>query len=167
MQILVLPGIDPQTERWAKQLVAELGAAGQGATVQRYLHWQSNDTQVQREAEIDRLKGCTMELLIGKSLGVGLGLRASIKGFINPARAIFIGTPLTSLIKQGHDLQEMVQKASIPALFIQQKSDPLGGSASLREALPHRQIVEVPGSDHQYGDIRLLASHIQNWLRAG
>lgn len=167
MKIHFLPGIDPKTEQWANDLLKELGAANGAATVQRYLHWESADIPVQREAEIERLKGCSMNLLIGKSLGVGLGLRACIQGIIKPERAVFIGTPLTSLVKQGHDMRAMVKGAGVSSLYIQQKDDPLGGAASLQETLPDCKIVEVPGEDHQYTDIKLLVRHIQEWLNKG
>lgn len=167
MKVHVLPGMDPKTEQWANSLVQELGVAAGSATVQRYLHWESADASVQREAEIEKLKGCSMSLLIGKSLGVGLGLRACIKGIIQPEKAVFIGTPLTSLVKQGHDLKLMVQQAGVSSLYIQQKDDPLGGAASLQESLPETRIIEVAGSDHQYNDIKQLIDHIHEWLRNG
>lgn len=165
MKIHVLPGIDPKTEQWANNLIKQLGTADGSVTVQRYLHWESTDIPVQRNKEIERLKGCSMNLLIGKSLGVGLGLRACIKGIIKPEKAIFIGTPLTSLLKQGHDLKSMVKDAGVPSLYIQQKEDPLGGAASLQNTLPDSRIVEVPGGDHQYMNIELLVNHIQKWLQ--
>lgn len=164
MKIHVLPGIDPKTEQWAIKLVHELDASSGSATVQRYLHWESAEIPVQREAEIERLKDCKMNLLIGKSLGVGLGLRACIQGIIKPEKAVFIGAPLTSLIKQGHDLESMVTKADVSSLFIQQKDDPLGGAAMLKATLPDSQIIEVPGNDHQYQDINQLIRHIEEWL---
>lgn len=164
MKIHVLPGIDPKTEQWANSLIQELRIDRSTATVQRYLHWQSDTGHVNREKEIERLKRCTMDLLIGKSLGVGLGLRAIIQGIIKPEKAVFIGVPLTSLIQQGHDLQSMVDAADVTSLYIQQTDDPLGSARSLGKTLPDSQIIEVPGSDHQYADINTVVTHILKWL---
>lgn len=164
MNVHFLPGIDPKTEEWAQTLLRELGFLGDTATVQRYLHYEGVDIPVQRDEEIKRLAGRSIDLLFGKSLGVGLGLRACIEGVISPEKAVFIGLPLTSLMKQGLDVRAMVEKAQIPALFIQQVDDPLGGAASLREALPTAKIIEVAGNDHQYSDVKELATHIQGWL---
>lgn len=167
MNVHFLPGIDPKTEEWAQTLLQELSFSGDTATVQRYLHYEGPDIPVQRDEEIKRLAGSSIDLLFGKSLGVGLGLRACIEGVISPQKAVFIGLPLTSLVKQGMDVRAMVEKARVPALFIQQKDDPLGGASSLRQTLTTAEIIEVAGNDHQYSDIKELATHIQGWLKVG
>lgn len=54
-----------------------------------------------------------------------------------------------------------------PCLFIQQINDKAGSGDSLREEiadLPLVELVEIPGEDHLYSEIKLLAKHIKHWL---
>ncbi|RPH44075.1 MAG: hypothetical protein EHM86_00255 [Desulfobulbaceae bacterium] len=168
MNIFALPGINQKTERWAANLLNELAAPDRSMTVQHYRHWDSDDAQcLSLHDEVDRLKGCDIDLLIAKSLGVMIGLQACDQGLITPQRAVFIGTPVTGFREQNLDLRQLVGHLDIPCLFIQQTNDIVGSSASLRQeisALPMKEILEIPGDNHQYKDLKLLARHIKKFI---
>ena len=169
MNIFALPGISPKTERWATNLLQELAGQDRPMTVQRYKHWDCGDEAqcLDLDGEVQRLAGAAIDLLVAKSLGVMIGLQAGEKKLITPARAVFIGTPVTSFRENNLDLRQLTASLAIPLLLIQQTNDIVGSCASLREAvadLPMVQLIEIPGDNHQYKDLKLLARHIKKFM---
>ncbi|MDK9705561.1 MAG: hypothetical protein OEL83_00805 [Desulforhopalus sp.] len=169
MNILALPGISPKTERWATNLLKEIEAPGQTQLVQRYRHWDCGDAEqcLDLDGEVQRLMGSAVNLLVAKSLGVMIGLQACGKKMISPDKAVFVGTPVTSFKENNLDLKQLVSDLHLPCLFIQQAHDIVGSCAHLRAeiaAIPAVTLVEIPGDNHQYKDLKLLARHIKKWL---
>lgn len=168
MNIFALPGISQKTERWAQNLLQELEAPDRSMTVQHYRHWDCADSHcLDLNGEIERLRDCRIDLLVAKSLGAMIGLSACGQGLIAPRQLVCIGTPVTSMREQNIDLRLLVSQLKVPSLFIQQTNDVVGSCASLREAvsgIPEVELVEIPGDNHQYKDLKLLARHIKRWL---
>lgn len=169
MNILALPGISPKTERWATNLLNELAGPDRTMTVQRYKHWDCEDSGqcLNLDEEVQRLQDCAVDLLIAKSLGVMVGLQACAKGFISPRRAVLIGTPVTGFRENNMDLRQLTTSLTVPVLFIQQTGDIVGSFASLLAEIadvPLVELVEIPGDNHQYKDLKLLARHIKKVL---
>jgi hypothetical protein len=168
MNILALPGISQKTEKWATNLLAELVAPEKTMTVQRYLHWDCGDGEqcLKLADEVERLRGMTVDLLVAKSLGTMIGLAACGRKLITPQRAILIGTPVSGFKENNMNLREMAA-LDIPCLYIQQVHDIVGPAAALKkeiDGLPGVELVEIPGDNHQYKDLKLLARHIKRWL---
>jgi pimeloyl-ACP methyl ester carboxylesterase len=168
MNVFVLPGNNSQTESWAVNLLKELEAPHWTTRVQHYKHWDSDETQfVNIKDEVERLQGCRIDLLMAKSVGVRIGLLAYTQGIIAPQRFISIGTPMIGFRKEKMALRALVAKLKVPCLFIQQTNDKAGSCVSLREEiadLPLVELVEIPGEDHLYSEVKLLAQHIKHWL---
>jgi hypothetical protein len=169
MNIFVLPGISPKTERWATNLLNELAGPDRTGTVQRYRHWdcEGGDQCLDLEGEVSRLENCDVDLLVAKSLGVMIGLAAAAKKLIAPRRAVLIGTPVLSFVENNMNLRHLVESFGVPLLFIQQKDDIVGSAASLKAAIdgiPMVELVEIPGDNHQYKDLKLLARHIKKFI---
>lgn len=168
MNIFALPGINPKTGQWAANLLKELEAPERTMAVQQYAHWNCDDARCLSMAdEVERLRGCEIDLLIAKSLGVMIGLTACSKGIISPQRIVCIGTPVTSFREENLDLRQLVTNLTIPSLFIQQIHDIVGSSANLQEEISGitlAELIEIPGDNHQYKDLKLLARHIKKRL---
>jgi len=80
---------------------------------------------------------------------------------------ILIGTPVSGFREKDIDLRRLVAGLGIPLLFIQQAHDIVGSCASLRQeisGMKAAEIVEIPGDNHQYKDLKLLARHIKKLL---
>jgi predicted alpha/beta-hydrolase family hydrolase len=168
MNILALPGISQKTEKWATNLLAELASAERTMTVQRYLHWDCGDGEqcLRLADEVERLRGVPIDLLVAKSLGTMIGLTAIAEKIIAPQRAVLIGTPVSGFKENNMNLREMAG-LDIPCLYIQQVHDVVGPAAALKkeiDGLPGIELVEIPGDNHQYKDLKLLARHIKRWL---
>lgn len=169
MNILFLPGIAQKTEAWAEKLMQELAFTHCQLTIQRYDHWDSEgEGCMQLEREIDKLHGAAqVDLVLAKSIGVVVALMAINRGVIRPAKVVLIGTPVLSCAEENVDLQSLAGDLAIPALYIQQKDDVVGSSGALcaevgKAALA--TVIEVPGNNHQYKDLKLLCRHIHRWL---
>ena len=168
MKIFALPGISQKTERWAINLLNEFAPPDHTMTVQHYRHWDCDDTHcLSMDEEVERLRDCEIDLLVAKSLGVMIGLTACSRGLIAPRQIICIGTPVTGFRENNIDLRQLVTNLKVPCLFIQQTHDIVGSAASLREHIsdiPQVDLVEIPGDNHQYKDLKLLARHIKKRL---
>ena len=168
MNIFALPGINQKTEKWAANLLQEFAADDRNMTVQHYGHWDGGGEQcLNFQGEVERLRGCEIDLLVAKSLGVMIGLVACSRGIIAPEKMVLIGTPVTAFREQDIDLRQLVAGLTGPRLFIQQANDIVGSCASLRDAvsgIESVEIVEIPGDNHQYKDLKLLARHIKKLL---
>jgi hypothetical protein len=168
MHIFALPGINQKTEKWAANLLKELEGPDRTMTVQHYAHWDGGGEQcLDFNGEVENLNGRDIDLLIAKSLGVMIALVACGKGVIAPKKMVLIGTPLTGFREKGIDLRQLAAGLGIPLLFIQQTHDIVGSCASLRQEISgvnEAEIVEIPGDNHQYKDLKLLARHIRKLL---
>ena len=169
MNIFALPGISPKTERWATNLLNELAGQDRTMTVQHYKHWDCDNGEqcLDLAGEVERLAETPIDLLIAKSLGVMIGLSAGEKRLIAPGKAVFIGTPVSSFTENNLNLRQFTASLAIPILFIQQKNDIVGSAASLKAAidgLAMVELVEIPGDNHQYKDLKLLARHIKKFM---
>lgn len=168
MKIFALPGISQKTERWATNLLSEFASPDHTMTVQHYLHWDCDDSHcLSLDEEVERLRGCEIDLLVAKSLGVMIGLTACSREIITPRQIVCIGTPVTGFLEKNIDLRQLVTKLDTPCLFIQQANDIVGSCASLRQHIsdiPQVDLVEIPGDNHQYKDLKLLARHIKKRL---
>ena len=171
MNILFLPGIAQKTEAWAQKLMKELALENCQLTIQRYGHWDSEgEGCMQLEGEVEKLHGIAeVDLLLAKSIGVVVALMAINRKVIKPARVVLIGTPVLSCSEENIDLKRLAEELAIPALYIQQKDDVVGSSGALCTEVGKAElatVIEVPGNNHQYKDLRLLCRHIRKWLEA-
>lgn len=165
---LFLPGINPKTEIWAKKLLDEVSPQD-NSKIQRYAHWQGESASgtMNLDEEALRLRGTNTETLIAKSMGTILALKCLAENLVTARRVICIGTPVENFDLQFSETIRDLRKITLPILFIQQKEDIVGSYARLCSALHGifdcSQIVEVPGNDHLYKDIKMLARLITKW----
>ncbi len=139
-------------------------------TLQRYGFWEqttdSPDPDVTPEAEIAARSGA--ELVIAKSIGTLITLIANERFGFKPAKCVFIGTPLRRY--EAENRVSLLERfaTNTPILFIQQTNDFNGRFSALKavvEKYKHCAVVEVPGSDHRYTDVKELKRCIENWYR--
>jgi len=164
MELLGLPGRNPETEAWMAGLLDALGL-GAGETV-HYRHWDDGgEPDVTGEAQ--RLAGLEPELVIAKSMGTLVAATAHAMHDFRPRAAVLIGSPIGHLPKEV--LMVYMELGNVvPTLFIQQEEDFTAPFAAV-EALAGRcrlsEAVAVPGSDHVYADVDALVRRIQRWRK--
>ena len=163
MKLLGLPGRNPETEAWMGAITSSL-KLGQSATeVAHYGHWDNGgDPDVPGEAA--RLAIGSGDVVIAKSMGT-MVLLAAYRSGSAPARAVFIGTPISAYPEEARAL--LGEFASqIPSLFIQQNRDVTGTFADVAAVVGGAglaSMAEVEGEDHVYADTEMLSKLIEEW----
>ena len=163
MKLIALPGQNQATETWLAELVG-LVTTGEDTLQQlHYRHWdESGEPDVAHEAA--RIADSQCDLVIAKSLGTLIALTAFKQSNFQPDQAIFIGIPFNHY---SADYLELLREFTVatPALFIQQTADVTGRFDALNDKYADvADVVEVPGSDHFYGDLEQLGKLISAWL---
>jgi hypothetical protein len=161
MQVVALAGRNAQTESWLRSVLA--AAALSDARVLKYRHWTS-DAEADVGFEASLLANLSPDLVVAKSFGTAVAATAYRSATFRPKAAVFIGTPFLAAGEEGlSDLIEFAQ--NIETLFIQQSEDPGGSASALTSALSLMRgtVKAVPGSDHLYQDVGLVASLIRSW----
>ncbi len=159
MNIVGLPGINPWTEQWMKDLIKTLDLGQTSTYVHRYHHWDNPGTKMNLESELASIAKEEADVVIAKSAGVVLALTGKAKGLIVSKSFIFIGTPVSGMHERNLKLLEELVNAQVPCLFIQQRDDRAGSFKTLQQHItqsPLIKLAEISGSDHKYTDIHLL-----------
>lgn len=168
MKILGLPGINPVTEHWMKNLFNILDLGQTTSIVQNYQCWKMPGSRLDLEVEIEKAGKEQADIIIAKSIGTTLALNGYKRKLFTAKRCIFIGTPIKGLRASEQDmLREQINEAR-PILFIQQTNDRAGSIAELRKIVVDNtpiKVVEIPGSDHMYSDTHQLKDIIELWYK--
>jgi pimeloyl-ACP methyl ester carboxylesterase len=176
MQIVGLPGRQPETESWLRSVLSAAMLPAEGMV--RYRHW-DEDVDASAGFEAERLCGLTPALVVAKSFGTAIAAAAFGLHQFRPRAAVLIGTPYQQFCPGAADLSGTPYDAvagtalallrqlaqGVETLFIQQVQDPGGSSGELARTLQLSggQVEAVPGSDHMYLDVAALAAIIRRW----
>jgi hypothetical protein len=165
MKLLGLPGRKSSTYEPMIDLVGRLDLGQTETVVRRYGFWLAEDVEnPDTGPEVDAVAASGADIVVAKSMGTLLTMLACERGGFAPRRCVFIGLPLRRLREFGRTDLIAAQCARAPTLFIQQSADFNGPHAELADLVAGRAIVEeVPGGDHVYGDLDLLARLIHSW----
>lgn len=159
MHVTALPGRNAQTESWLLALLSAVPLPTDGLV--RYRHWTS-DADASVDFEAGCLHGRSPDLVIAKSFGTVVASTAFVDHGFRPAAAVLIGTPFAALgAAEVSKLKAFAR--DVDMLFIQQTADPGGASSALAGALEltRGDVADVPGDDHLYPDVALLADLIR------
>ncbi len=163
MKLIALPGQNQATEPWLAEIVGRVTTGEDTVDQLHYRHWdEPGAPDVAHEAS--RIADSQCDLVIAKSLGTLIALTAFQQSGFRPGRAVFIGIPFNHY---SADYLRLLREfaAATPALFIQQTADVTGRFDALSDKYADvAEVVEVPGSDHFYGDVEQLYELISAWL---
>jgi hypothetical protein len=150
---------------------ALLAAVGLGhAPIQAYGFWSEADhpnPDVGPEVALAAASGA--DLVVAKSIGTQVAMLAGRDHGFAPAACVFMATPLRRLEALG--LVPLLEGhcAARDTLFVQQTADYNGAFADMAAIVGRHSrcwIAEVPGGDHLYEDIDLIAPIVRAWLDA-
>jgi AcrR family transcriptional regulator len=168
VRVLGLSGRKPSTLPQMQALLAALGLGD--APIQTYGFWKEADhpnPDVGPEALIAAASGA--ELVVAKSIGTQVAMLACRDHGLAPDACVFLATPLRRF--EALDLIPLLEGHCVATdtLFVQQTADYNGAYADLARIVrryPRSRIVEIPGDDHLYEDIELIAPIVRAWLDA-
>lgn len=166
MKAIILPGNNSENRDWLP-LVAEVLRRKNFEPIElAYEHWQTGGELIDFEKETKRLAAIAKDIgpfiVIGKSAGVMLCLKAVAESLIKPERAIFFGCPITWARHLKLPFDEWLEKWATPTLFVQQSNDLAGSATEVFAYLKTKvnsqcSFREIPGNDHWYGEAELLS----------
>jgi len=174
MEAIFLGGNDKSNIPWLKQISEELKESFSKVNVYLYKHWKLNEPFIDLNYETKELKKYLINkkeyVVIAKSAGAVLTLKAIHENVISPIKCIFLGLPLNWTIKNKIPLNIWIKNSSIPILFIQNVKDPFLSSKDLKEFLIDNNafnysIVEINREDHTYNDFERMRLKVNKFLK--
>lgn len=156
LRVNIFPGRKKEDSAWAKALLTKLKPYIKYGFTTKYWFWNEPDGKFVLSKEIKQVgdaygPSC---LLIGKDIGAILALQVMNFGLIEPAKAIFLGTPLKWAKENNYDLSLGLSRCE-KALFLQTTDDPNGSFKELKEFVEKNchtkfMIKEIPDKDDDY-----------------
>ncbi len=171
MRIIIVPGNSPKNKKWAEEIKKFLQENKKHDVLSiEYSHWHSGEEIIDIEKEAARLSELLSPseefLIIAKSAGISVSVKAFLSGKINSKSFIFLGLPLYWAIEREIDISSMFNDFYAPALIVQNNKDPIAPASKVREFLKNLktpkniQLIETSGNTHEYEDFTLISSLI-------
>ncbi len=171
MKIIIVPGNSFKNKEWARKLEKFLRLKKKHDVLSvEYSHWSSKENVINIEEEAVRLGNLLSPseeyLVVAKSAGILVSLRAFLSGKINPKSFVFLGLPLRWAIEKEINMELMFHKFSTSALLIQNDKDPIASASEVHKFLkklkPPKDVrlIEISGDTHDYDDFKFISSFI-------
>lgn len=167
MKLLGLPGRAPATLDQMQILLARLEVGQTETEVRRHGFWDTDWTNPDLAPEAEAVGALRADLVIAKSVGTLIAMLAAARYGFAPTACVFLGTPLNRLVAEDRVSMLKAHCDAIPTLFIQQAEDVTGPYGPLAEIVarhPRCAALEIPGGDHLYEDVELIAPLIEAWV---
>ncbi|GIW67049.1 MAG: hypothetical protein KatS3mg095_0947 [Candidatus Parcubacteria bacterium] len=178
MKIIILPGNSSENRVWAQNLKKELQTKFNDIIIQEYEHWKTKEPLINLNQELEKLKNLIAQIrsdyiIIGKSAGVILALKAIYEIRITPKLCIFLGSAINwakdNRVVGEALLKDWLKEYKITTLFIQKSKDPAINVDELKKLLNENkvknyEIYEISGEDHEYNDFQLLGEIIVKFI---
>ena len=168
MKVLGLPGRKPETLAQMQGLIERLEIGQTQAAVRPHSFWDRTDVSnpdVSPDALAVSSRGA--DLVISKSIGNLILMLARDRHGFAPQACVFLGTPLARFIPEGWIPLLEAHCAAVPTLFIQQTADYNGAYRDVAALVSRHHLCtarEIPGDDHLYEDLELIAPLIEAWV---
>lgn len=174
MNLILLGGNSVTNKSWVEKLQQNLGNLFDQTRILYYDHWGTGDPIINLPKELPKLIALTQNfspyVILAKSFGVILAMRAVADKKITPEKCIFLGSAVISGRSTWRMLDIWSKDFSLPTLFINKTDDPVISAASLRsyitaQNIQNYQFIELPGTDHEYDDLEKLHQLIKNFVQ--
>lgn len=158
--ILLLAGANPKNKEWIYNLKNKLLSVYTNAiSVFEYSHW-GKGSEVDILEETEKLSKYLSEegvpVIIAKSAGSLITLKACQEASLTPEKAVFIGFPIRYAQANSINYTSLLSNFDASTLYIQAEHDPMGSYQHICEMtknLPNAKTVYIDGNDHNYKDI--------------
>ena len=172
MRLLLLGGISSHNKEWIEEIEESLRDLFDSTHIQYYDHWQSGGN-IDVEKEVDNLiKDLDPKedyVVFAKSAGVIVTLKAMQERPFIPKACIFVGSAIRFGRASGYPVDDWLKENKVRKLFIQQTGDNAIPFQELKLMLQgfnaqNYKMIEIPGNDHHYDDIKHLEGFIKEFL---
>lgn len=163
MKVLLLPGVNPKTETWIRELTHHFGISTNQSCLHRYLFWENPDQSKSLRQEIENLPKDHYDLVLAKSVGSLVLMQATFELHLTWDKAIVFGIPLKIIEETNFNIDALSIVRDKQFYIVQQIDDPLGPVIHIKEYEPFN-ICSIEGSDHQYDIFELFSQDVFSWL---
>ena len=173
MNLILLPGNSKRNETWLENVDARLQKYFKTTYRQNYYHWDKGESDIDLIFEIEKFSLNASHLkpyaIFAKSVGALLALKAIYENKIVPSWCLFAGMPLELVKNESIDLKKWLNGINFPIYIMQNNSDPVGAYNDVKWFLsdvdsPNINVIETPGSTHNYDDIDLFERLVRDLL---
>ena len=173
MDIILLGGNSKTNKEWIHEVGKAFAPLFEKATVLDYEHWDTGGALIDLDAELVRLQGLIRgdsgQIIFAKSAGTLLALRGIKEGKLRPKGCIFTGLAAGWGRVNGFDVDSWLENYSTPTLFIEKTFDPACSFQELKSLIEAARVKnfllkEMPGDDHDYGDIEFLKAESESFI---
>lgn len=172
-ELILLSGNSKRNKGWIEKVESELNNLFDKTHIQYYKHWEEGKEIIDFDYELSKLikylKDKKDYIILAKSIGTALTVKAIKDEKINPEKCIFLGVPLVWAKEHNFDLDSWIEEFRTPTLFIQNRNDPLTNSKDLKNLLEEKSIknyefIELEGNTHDYNDIGKIKELVMEFL---
>jgi predicted alpha/beta hydrolase family esterase len=170
---LFLPGNNKENKQWCESLRDSFDVKNK--IMLYYDHWKK-EGNIDWNTELNKTIGLSNKekvIVIGKSAGCILGMKAQSLGYIDVSAYIFIGFPYYWAVNRGDNVDYLLENLRTKSLFIQKPKDPVIGYKELSNLLKAKGInvktleYKREGEEndsHDYKDISYLKEQIESFI---
>jgi predicted alpha/beta hydrolase family esterase len=169
VKIILLPGLGKENKEWVREVAMLLRPIADSIQVHHYGHWY-NEREFNWKEELNTLIRATEKenkfMIIGKSTGAALALKAIREHGIKPEACVFVSVPMKWATSQGLPLEQWLADQSVRSLFIHNKKDPSFSYKDLEKLARHKghSVISLSGKANSYPALE-IAEHIEEFIK--
>ncbi len=173
MKLIIVPGNSQAQKEWSEKAKEAVGDFFEETKVLSYSHWETSEPIINFDLELNKLaslsEGMGDYVVVAKSAGTLLTMRAVSEGKIFPKKCLFLGVPIKWAEYHKFEVKEWIQNFHVQTLVIQQESDVTCSAQELEVAFNELSVADfkmnsIPGGDHSYSDWDFLRSEVKAFL---
>lgn len=170
-KMLILGGNDKINISWIEEKQKEYNI-NYNVEIIKYDNWFNNEI-INFDNEINKISSLVdsknIDVVIAKSIGILLSLKAIKRNILAPKIIIFMGYPLNALKEEKINIFNNLLElgAQTKMLMIQQNEDPLCHAKKLKELITDKiPIINIDGNDHTYNEIKIIKKYIDEFIES-
>ena len=173
MKAIFLSGNSIRNRSWIEELEGALHELFEETKIQYYKHWETGkeilDDKHEAKELVKNVKGWENYVVVAKSAGTYVTIKAINEKKINPVKCIFMGFPYKWLKEKGFVKEaEEIKNLKIPVLILQNSKDPFSSYDELKTLFQSKNNFELikfeNNSTHDYKDYKKLRTVIGKYL---
>lgn len=174
--IIFLGGNSKKNQTWIQEVKASFLSNYPLSVILDYESWKEDTPQdVNFEIEAQKLSKIVQNyekyIIFAKSAGIFITLKTIKEYKIKPDFCMFLGFPKYWLDEKGENYNDLISNFDIPAVLIQNTSDPACSFKDINELLKNLNnkinVIETPGDSHSYLDLNYYQKILNNQISIG
>ncbi|MFP4402258.1 MAG: alpha/beta family hydrolase [Candidatus Nanoarchaeia archaeon] len=170
--ILILGGNSIEHKEWIKTLKTEFNEFSDNFILHRYKHWYCEEEMIDFYFELEQMRkydDYKHLIIIAKSVGAILAIKAIQNNILNPEKCVFMGFPLDWAYKNYLNIDSWSAYFSTPTLIFQNTKDPYCSFPKLQEYIECQEMQNIEfftfeNSTHNYINYEKMREVVRDFL---